>query len=254
MLPKSVSNPLISLGLLIIAASCAPLVPLSHVDGSTASQTQSIETDEATVWLRYMKSQNGYMVFDLEIANHSPYDMPIAPQLVSFYASSEIFAPPHTGQDIHKLSAPNSELTMDRQFAADPYSIEEFYIEKAKSKKVGAGIFMALALGVMAYDIAKDSDSGSKEITTRSEINSFGRDVMVTAAFAAADVAKASASQTAEESHYLPYELFPECTIKPGGSMRGKLFLPRESSYRFVRVVVPLSDTDYVFDFRRSKQ
>jgi len=240
MLPKL----LVSLGLLIFTTACAPLVPLTYVDGSADSLlTQSIETNDATVWLQYMQSQNGYMVFDLEIANHSQDEMPFAPQLVSFFASPKTFAPLQDGDDIHRVSAPN---------AADPSSIRRFYIDKARKKQAQAGFFAVLAVGLIVYDIAADSKDIGKETFTSSDAwKSFGRDAIVTTAVTAADIAKLSAQQTAAESHFLPYELFPECTIKSGGNVRGKIFLPAESSYKYVRVVVPVTDTDYVFDFKR---
>jgi hypothetical protein len=249
MLPK----PLVFLGLLISTSACGPLVPLTYLDGDKGNQlTQSSETDQATVWLQYLKSQHRFMVFDLEIANHSQDEIPVAPQLVTFYASSKSFAPLHTGEDVHQLSAPNSTLTLTRHFASDPSSIRRFYVDKAKSAKVGAGIFAALAVGLILYDIAEDSKAATKEVSTsRDEWKSFGRDVMVTAAVTAKDVAQVTAQQAAEESHFLPYELFPECTIEAGCNVRGKIFLPIESFHKYVRIIVPIGDTDYVFDFRR---
>jgi hypothetical protein len=239
--------------LLILTTACGPLVPIAHVDRSTDHQlTQSIETTEATVWIRYIQSQDGYMVFDLEIANQSRYEMPVAPQQISFYASSKPFAPIQTGDEVHILSARNSTLTMTRQFANDPASIQRLYVEKARSQKVGAGIFAALTVGLILFDMAEDSKDSRKEVfTSRDAQKSFGRDVMVTTAAVASDIARSSAQHTAEESHFLPYELFPESIIEPGTSARGKIFLPRESSHKYVRVIVPLSDADYVFDFKR---
>jgi len=249
MLPK----PLVFLGLLFSTSACGPLVPLSYVDGDKGNQlTQSSETDQATVWLQYMKSQHRFMVFDLEIANHSQDEIPVAPQLVTFYASSESFAPLQPGDDVHQRSAPNSTLTMTRHFASDPSSIRRVYVDKARSAKVGAGIFAALAVGLILYDISEDSKAATKEVSTsRDEWKSFGRDAMVITAVTAKDVAQVSAQQAAEESHFLPYELFPECTIETGCNVRGKILLPIESYHKFVRVIVPFGDTDYVFDFRR---
>ena len=147
---------------------------------------------------------------------------------------------------------------MTRHFAADPSSIRRFYVDKAKAKEVQAGFFAVLAIGLIVYDIAADSKESGKETFTSSDAclpaqagKSFGRDAMVTTAVAAADIAQLSAEQTAAESHFLPYELFPECTIKSGGNVRGKIFLPAESAHKYVRMVVPLTDGDYVFDFIR---
>jgi hypothetical protein len=251
MLPKPLL--LAFLGLLILTTACGPLVPLSYVNGSAASHlTQSLETNDAAVWLRYMQSQHGYMVFDLEIANNSQYEMPVAPQMISSYASSNTFATPETGDDVHKLSAPNSTLTMTRHFASDPSSIQRFYYEKAKANETKAGIFAILTVGLIIFDIASDSKATQKEVSTsRDEWKSIGRDIMVTTALTATDVARSSAQQAAEESHFLPYEVFPECTIKSGGNVRGKIFVPIESSHKYVRLVVPVGNEDYVFDFRR---
>jgi hypothetical protein len=204
---------------------------MSYVDGNPKGQlTQSIKTEDGTVWLRYMRSQYGYMIFDLEIANHSPFDMPLAPQQISFYGSSKPFIPLHTGDDIHMVSRPNPNLKMTRQFACDPSSVQSVYAEKVKSKNTGAGIFAVLAIGAILYDAAEDSKSSKKEtFTSKDASRSFGRDVMVAAALTASDVAQSSAKQAAEDSYYLPYELFPECVLKSGNSIRGKIFLPRES-------------------------
>ena len=249
------SKPLVLLGLLIMIASCGPLVPIYYEDGKSNNRlTQSIETGDATVWLRYLQSQNGYMVFDLEIANRSPFEMEVAPQQISFYASSRTFIPIQTGagDDVHALSGPNSTLTMRRQFASDPSSIQRFYMQKAKSKKVEAGIFTVLLIGAIVFDAAQDSKTSHKEsFTSKDAWKSFGTDALVTTALVANDLAHTSAKQTEEESYYLPYELFPECTIKAGRNVRGKIFLPIESHEKYLRVVVPLDDSDYVFDFKR---
>jgi hypothetical protein len=252
MLPKPLLL-LAFLGLFILTA-CGPLVPLSYVNGSAGSHlTQSLETNDASVWLQYMQSQHGYMVFDLEIANNSQFEMQVAPQMISTYASSKIFATPETGDDVHKLSSPNSTLTMTRHFASDPSSVQRFYSEKAKAKRTEATMFAILTVGLIIFDIASDSKAARKEVyTNRDEWKSLSRDLMVTTALTATDVAQASAQQAAEESHFLPYELFPECTIKPGGNVRGKIFVPIEASHKYVRLVVPVGDEDYVFDFRRS--
>lgn len=250
MLPK----PLVFFGLFISLAACSPLVPISYVEGGKGGQlTQSIETDEATVWLKYMESQNGYMVFDLEVENHSSSPMPVAPQQISFYASSKTFIPIQNGDNVHKLSGPNSTLTMVRQFACDPTSVQRVYAEKARSKKVEAGIITFLAIGVMVFDASKDSKSFHKEMfTSKGASKSFGRDVMVTTALIAKDIAQSSAQKKAEDSYYIPFELFPECTIKSGRNVRGKIFLPIESRHKYIRVIVPLPNADYVFDFKRS--
>lgn len=237
----------------VLTTACGPLVPLSYVEGRADSNlTQSLETEHAVVWLQYMQSQDGFMVFDLEIANNSQNEIPVAPQMISSYASSKTFASPETGVDVHELSALNSTLTMTRHFASDPSSIQTFYQKKAKSRKTEAGIFALLTVGLIIADIALDSKDAHKEIrTSRDDWKSIGRDLLVTAAVTANDIAQASVQQAEAENHFLPYELFPECTIESGCDVRGKLFVPIESSHKYMRLVVPVGNEDFVFDFRR---
>ena len=233
-------------------AACSPLVPMSYKDNANSRLTQSIKTEDATVWLRYMRSQYGYMIFDLEIANHSPFQLSVAPQQISFYGSSKPFVPLETDEDVHALSRPNSTLKMNRQFACAPSSVQRVYAEKANSKKAEVGLFAVLAIGAIVFDATQDSKDAHKEtFTSKDASKSFGRDVMVAAAVAASDVAQSSAQQAAEDSYYLPFELFPECALESGNSIRGKIFLPRESYKYYVRVIIPIGDADYVFDFRR---
>jgi hypothetical protein len=239
--------------MVLILSACGPLVPTYHVNGTITSQlTQTIETPEATVWIQYLDRQYGYYIFDLEIANHSEKSSSIAPQFISFYASPKKFRSPNDEEDVHTISAPNSALTMTRHFAASPTVIQTVYHKKVKEKRAGAILFAVIGAGIILYDIGEDSKSSKKERwTTKDDMKSVGRDLLVDVAITAIDVANASAREAAIESEYVPYELFPECAIEPGKSARGKIFIPIETSYRYSRVVVPFGDTDYVFDFKR---
>src|SRR6478735_9372204 len=99
--------------LFVLATACGPLVPLSYNKEVNDPLVQTIETEEATVLLQYMDSQYDYYIFDLEIINHTPSEIFIAPQFISYYASSKLFKPLYSSiDDVNDVSAPNSELTM----------------------------------------------------------------------------------------------------------------------------------------------
>ncbi|HEU5292391.1 MAG TPA: hypothetical protein VFU05_17210 [Cyclobacteriaceae bacterium] len=237
----------------LILSGCGPLVPSSYVNGNTNNQlTQTIETPEATVWLQFLRRQYNYYIFDLEVANHAEKPFSIAPQFISFYASPKKFRSPKDEEDVHALSAPNSALTMKRHFAASPTTIEGVYHGKLKEKRAGLVLVAIIGAGIILYDITEDAKVSKKESwTPKSDMKSVGRDLLVNVAITATDMANESAKQAVFESQYVPYELFPECTILPGKSVRGKIFIPIETGYRYSRVVVPFGDTDYVFDFKR---
>lgn len=125
-------------------------------------------------------------------------------------------------------------------------------MQKIKEKRAFAVLFAVVGAGLAIHDAVQDSEDSQKETWTKEdEKKSAGRDLLVSAALIASDIARESSYEAEDESQYIPYELFPECKISPSSSMRGKIFIPKESSYRYSRVVVPIGNTDYVFDFKR---
>src|SRR5690242_6348730 len=142
---------------LALTTACGPLVPLSYVKGRTDNQlTQSIETEDATVYMSYINSESNYYIFDLEIINRSPETLSMAPQRINMYASPNAFAEvKNPDDDIYKVSALNSALTMRRQFANSPATTRKVYYDRIKARRAAAGFFAVLAVGIIAYDAAK---------------------------------------------------------------------------------------------------
>lgn len=240
--------------LLVIATACGPLVPLSYDKEKLHNElVQTLETNDAVVSISYMQSQNNLYIFDLEIVNLSQEEIQVAPQQISFYASPKIFpAIKDPTVDVHALTISHSVLSMRRQFANSPAETKKIYADEAKVKSGAATFFTLLAVGLVVYDAAKDSKDYYKENwTKKDEEKSVGRDVLVATTLQVSNLTASSAYNAQEDNHYIPFELLPECTIKPNDSVRGKIFIPIEYSYRFSRVVVPVGDKDYVFDFKR---
>jgi hypothetical protein len=238
----------------IFAMACGPLVPLSYErEIPTSPRWQTIKTEEATVFLEYITKENLYYIFDLEIINHSPSEIFLAPQFISFYASPKLFKPLYDSTDnVHDISRPNSALTMKRQFANSPEMTQKIYHEKLKTRAAGAVLFALIGVAAAIYDADKDAEDSKKESwSKKDDRKAFARDLLVDAALISSEISKEAFLQAKEDRQYIPYELFPACTIKPGQSVRGKIFIPIESSYRYSRIVVPLTDADYIFDFKR---
>ena len=214
---------------------------------------QTLETKDAVVSISYMQSQINHYVFDLEIVNLSQEEIQVAPQQISFYASPKTLPViKDSSVDVHALTMSHSVLTMRRQFANSPAETRRIYADEAKVKAGAATFFSLLAVGLVVYDAAKDSKDFYKEKwTKKDEEKSIGRDLLVATTLQVANITSSSAYDAKEDNHYIPLELLPECIIKPNDSVRGKIFIPIEYSYRFSRVVVPVGDKDYVFDFKR---
>ena len=238
---------------LILTTSCGPLVPLSYNEQILDDPKYlGIETEEATVFLEFMESKFGYYIFDLEVINHSSSELFIAPQFISYYASRKEFKPLYDStDDVHKISRPNSELLMTRQFANSPERTRKMYRKKMESQeKTAAFLITLVGAAIAVYGAEKDKEDSKKETWTKKDENkSIGRDILVSVAMSASDAAIEIAKEPNVEDD-VPYKLFPESKIMPSDSVRGTIFLPKES-YRYSRVVVPLGNFDYVFDFRR---
>ncbi|HEY3401881.1 MAG TPA: hypothetical protein VGK59_00755 [Ohtaekwangia sp.] len=238
-----------------VATACGPLVPLSdHQDPRSNTLTQVAETDDATVTLQYIGKQYRNYIFDLEVVNQTQHDLQVAPQRISYYASPKPFRPPSETIDVYNYSASHSALTLKRQFAYSPHAVQQLYDDRARSRAGGAIFLAVLSIGLATYDAVKDGEDSRKESWTKTdETKAVSRDLLVSAAITASEIAKASSAQAQEDSYYIPYELFPEVTIHSHERVRGKIFIPMEYTYRFARVIIPIGGTDYVFDFRRKK-
>lgn len=252
----------------IFSTACGPLVPLTYINPPPSNSTQinviaynpsdnilvqTIASDDLTVSMEYIGRQHERYIFDLEINNNSSNAISIAPQAISYYASPKFFPTlDDPAADVHTVSAPNSRIPFGRLFANSPEAVKNIYRESARGKQ-SLGIFLTiLGAGLAVYDAAKDSEDCKKEAWTEEDKNrSLGRNVLVSVAVTASDLAVQSAELANEENRNIPYELFPECKIAPGASVRGKIFIPIVTSYRYSRIVIPLGDTDFVFDFRR---
>ena len=116
-----------------------------------------------------------------------------------------------------------------------------------------AALLVALAGAALTiYDAEKDEEDSKKEKLSKKDKNeAIARDVLVSVAVTASDFANEAVEEAKHDEYEVPYDLFPESTVQPGGSVRGKIFILKET-YRYQRIVVPVGNIDYVFDFRRA--
>jgi hypothetical protein len=238
----------------IFFSACAPLVPLSYNANIPEDPLYlGIETEEATVFLQYTESKHHHYIFDLQVINNSSSALSIAPQLISYYASSTTFKPLDSLVDVHKLSEPNSSLFMKRQFANSADETKRLFRKKKESTLSGAGILLGLlAVGLAVYDAEKDKEDSEKETLSRREKNEdIARDIVVAVAQTASEAAFEVSKEEREEEFIVPYKLFAESTILASDSVRGQIFLPKQS-FEYQRIVVPVGSYDYVFDFRKA--
>jgi hypothetical protein len=107
-------------------------------------------------------------------------------------------------------------------------------------------------VGLAVYDDVKDAEDRKKKSYTEKDARQAAtRNALVTAGFIASDLAEAVNQKAQEESYYLPYEIFSEGKIDSLSRKRGKIFLPQGEDLRYLRIVLPIENKEYIFDFKR---
>ncbi len=252
-------NAVLLLSLLLFGAcSSGYLVPVTYHPYAGNGMALSTELHSVHVTTENIEVKGAYMVFDMEVQNGSAIPVEIIPQHIMYYASPVAFQPveEHT-EDIHALSMFYNKTFNYKEKAMRPKEVEKYFQERIKAK-ASLTILLALAgAGMVIYDAAKDSEDFYKtEWTTADEKKAVTRDVLTASSLVAIDIAgeslAASARKDNEEARFLPDEIFPHTTIAPGHSYRGKIFFPKQEANKYYRLIVPIGNTDHVFDFRKT--
>lgn len=238
--------------LLLACQGCGSYIPV-HEPAYSTQRASSAETPEARLTLQHLQNQFEHFVFDLDLAYDGAGTMSFMPQQhVSYYASPKPFPTHDRGHDIHAQSYKHSRLMAKRIYARDPAAVVRLVDQKLKNRATAQTVFALVGIGLAVYDAVQDGADNRKETWTYTDAKrAVARDAAIAGALVASDLAGASAQAAAEEAHYLPHEIFPAVTLTAGEAHRGKLFLPIETHYRFVRIVISLPPGDYVFDFKR---
>jgi len=242
---------------LLGACSSGYLVPVTYHPYANNGMALSTELDSVLVTTENIEVKGNYLVFDMEVQNSSKIPVEIIPRHIIYYASPVAFQPleEHT-EDIHALSMFYNKAFNYKEKALRPKEVEAYFKERIKAK-ASLTILLALAgAGMVIYDAAKDSEDFYKtEWTTSDEKKAVTRDVLTASGLVAIDVVgeslAASARKDNEEARFLPDEIFPHTTLPPGHSYRGKVFFPKQETNKYYRLIVPIGNTDHVFDFRK---
>lgn len=232
----------------VLVTGCTSFVPLSY-HGAGSSATAKIAANEATMHLQYVDHQYQHLVFDLEIANHSAYAVPLLPEQISYYFSATRFP-------LRQFNAVDSTTSVIRlrrkRFAKSNAEVHDLFQRKERSRATVGAIFSLVSVGLVLYDAAQDrADSQKRHYTEKDVRHAATREAIVQAGFIAADIANQSAQQAQTNSYYLPFEIFTEGNIEPSASKRGKIFLPAQEVLTYLRVIVPFDHKEFVFDFKQ---
>lgn len=248
--------------LFIALASCSPqaLVPYAYNSQIDTDPVAVIEANDLTLYMENIERKSDLLVFDLEIVNNSDRPIQISHPELYYYAGYKKFDQVNDTviMDIQNAYA-KPEQKVNRRNAMNLRRVEKYYERKASDQKTMGILLFALGVGLVINDIVQDGNDASKAVWTEVDANrAVTRDVLTASSLLAIDIigheTAKSEVKNEEELRYVPFEMFPEQQVAPGESMRGKLFFPASQIYKYYRFVLPVGNTDYVFDFRKRKQ
>lgn len=233
------------IALIVQLAGCASYVPLSH--SSTAPVLRArLEEPDVKIYLQHLENKYQHYVFDLEIDNQGSEAVYISPQQISFYFSDQRFPRKEQYEDGEKYMRLKRKL-----FVRRPIEVKELYEQKERSRAAVATVFALVSVGMMVYDEAKDAKDRSRtHVTEKDVVRAATRDALVSLAFTAADIAQKSTQQAQEDSYFITNEIFTEGKIEACQRKRGKIFLPVGERLRYLRMIVPIENKEYIFDFK----
>ncbi|MBI3219124.1 MAG: hypothetical protein HYZ44_06410 [Bacteroidetes bacterium] len=235
----------IYIALMLHLAACTSYVPLPH-SSTTPILRARLEEPDVKIYLQHLENKYQHYVFDLEIDNQGSEAIYLSPQQISFYFSDQRF--------------PRRELTEEgekykrlkrKQFVRKPIEVKELYEQKERSRATVATVFALVSVGMMVYDEAKDAkDRSRSHVTEKEVVRAATRDALVSIALTATDIAQKSTQQAQEDSYFLTNEIFTEGKIEACQRKRGKIFLPVGEGLRYLRMIVPIENKEYIFDFK----
>lgn len=235
------------------------LVPQAYSKAYQDPYYMVLEADSITAVLEHLEIEHRLVVFDLEIANRSGRPLKVEPKEFHYYAGNQPF-PKLTDEDddIHQVSYPYSEMPGVLKGSLSKNAVEEQYETSIKQQKTLAIIFGVLSVTAVVADIAGDvKDAGKENYSLRDWNKSQARDVFTASTLITADAVIGASQEknyyAREDLHYLDQEIMQPMELADTSALRGKVYFPKIGPYRYYRIVVPVEDYNFVFDFRRAR-
>lgn len=242
-----------------LLASGQKLLPLHYSRAYQDPPYMLLQADSITAVLEHLETENRLVVFDLEIVNKSGLPLTIDPKQFHYYAANQPFpALTDSAADIHQVSYPHSELPGYMKRSLSKKAVEQQYEASIRQQKTLAIIFGVLSATVVVADVASDIRDAKKEVYTFKDwTRSEARDVITASTLMSADAVISSSAEknyyTREDLHFLDQEIMEGMNLPDTSALRGKVYFPKIGPYRYYRIVVPVEDYNFVFDFRKAR-
>jgi hypothetical protein len=228
------------------------LVPNAFDRKYDDSKVAVIDNDDHVVIIENLERNAAALVFDVEIRNFSLRELDVSPVDMRMLASDHRFP---TLAESDQVTVTNFERDLNHYAALNSDEAVEGYHKLLRSRKALGIALVALAAGLATWDAVKDAQEWQSSIWTDAMANkSATRDFITMAGIFSADMANSIIREAnlrhSEDMHFIHQEILEYTLVKPMEAVRGKVFFPG-GKHKYSRIIIPLADNEYVFDFRK---
>jgi hypothetical protein len=235
------------------------LVPEDFAVDNPRATAMSLQVNNKLFYLEHMPDDTQQLVFDLEVINEGSTDFLFSPERTRIYMSNIPF-PTEPVRNVTEQSVVHIRENGGRA-AVKPRSakqVNDFIRKRIQAQRAMQVVMLVAGAALVVSDVVQDANDASKEVVTQRDVNrSIMRDVATASSLVALDVIGGEVEQQIikkqEDLEYLPDEYFNEVVLLPGRRSRGKVFFPANENYVYYRIIIPVDQKGYIFDFRRPK-
>jgi hypothetical protein len=231
-----------------LASTSDFLVPAWFDPKIDKTTTAKIESDGILILATNIMADDRYSMFDIEITNKTKNALPVDCAVMYILTTKEPFP---EGLDAKENAEFENRISKRYRLSED--AIKGLNNKSDNGLKDAGLVLNIISAGLLLFDAVADvSDHHSEWTPSRARL-SLGRDLAVATSLVAADVVNhINAYSSIENRRFLPaLELLNNRILKPGESVRGVIYFP-SGGLEFSRLIIPIGNTDFTFDFRRA--
>ncbi|HLF33269.1 MAG TPA: hypothetical protein VI583_03465 [Cyclobacteriaceae bacterium] len=214
------------------------------------TKVSRIESGGIVLYAENLSVNGRHMIFDIEIINNTEQAVEFDCGAM-FYIATDIPFP--TGEDMARVR--EFEGGLARHFPLSEGEVINHLRNEVKSRRTVNLLLGLVSMGLVIYDAANDAKDIHSEWSHSKARASYRRDLVVGAGLAAADamqyVNRTESLEKRADIHYLGQDILRSGKLAPGQSVRGVIYFESVSN-KFTRLIIPVGNTDYSFDFRQA--
>jgi len=243
--------------LLFLISSCTHrLIPTWYDKDTDDSILAEITDQDVTIRVENLELKENQVIFDVEIINNADEHLCLNTSLFYHLTSQYEF------KSLDTISADQFAYEYDSDWkkfnALSGAQVKKRIEDKIKYKEGANGFLVLLGAGLIIADGIQDIKDATDDDFSEADLErSIEREVAVASSLATIDqITYGNANKIMgleEDLHYLNSEILEIDELAPKTSKRGKVYFSNVYVRKYSRLVLPIGETYFVFDFRKAK-